>query len=185
MRIYDGGKRFSALKIRSTLFSAVAVVVLFAAAALSPIALAQENAQPTSQVAQFQKIEDQWSTSVAKQDQFTLETILSPSFVGITSTGDRMTRDQVVAVLFETGVPRVQAIQQKVDDVRVIEDVAIVDGTYAVRTKLNGAEREEEGIYTHIYQHAHGTWMCVQSQQTAFPPQANEGKKSKKKKSLF
>jgi hypothetical protein len=173
------------LKIRLTLLSAAAVVVLLSAAALSPIALAQENAQPTSQVAQFQKIEDQWSTSVAKQDQFTLETILSPSFVGITSTGERTTRDQVVAMLFETGVPRVQEIQQKVDDVRVIEDVAIVDGTYAVRTKLNGVQREEQGVYTHIYQHTHGTWLCVQSQQTAFPPQANEGKKSRKKKSLF
>lgn len=160
-------------------------MVLFAAAALSPIALAQENSQPTSQVAQFQKIEDQWSTSVAKQDQFTLETILSPTFVGISSTGDRMTRDQVVAELFETGVPRVQAIQQKVNDVRVIEDVAIVDGSYAVRTKLNGVQRDEQGVYTHIYQHAHGTWMCVQSQRTAYPPQANEGKKSKKKKLRF
>lgn len=173
------------MKIRLTLLSAAAVVVLLSAAALSPIALAQENAQPTSQVAQFQKIEDQWSASVAKQDQFTLETILSPTFVGISSTGDRMTRDQIVAALFETGVPRVQEIQQKVDGVRVIEDVAIVDGTYAVRTKLNGVERREEGIYTHIYQHAHGAWMCVQSQQTAFPPQADEGKKSRKKKSLF
>lgn len=173
------------MKIRSTLFSAAAVVVLVAAAALSPVALAQENSQPTSQVAQFQKIEDEWSTSVAKQDQFTLETILSPNFVGITSTGDRRTRDQVVAELFETGVPRVQAIQQKVESVRVIEDVAIVDGAYAVRTKLNGVEREEQGVYTHIYQHMHGTWFCVQSQRTAYPPQSNEGKKSKKKKSLF
>lgn len=161
-------------------------MVLIAAAALSPIALAQEEAHPTSQVAAFQKIEDQWSTSVAKQDQFTLETILSPTFVDISSTGERTTRDQQVAALFETGVPRVQAIQQKVESVRIIEDVAIVDGSYAERTKLNGVEHAEQGVYTHIYQHARGTWMCVQSQRTAVPAQENAGKKkSGKKKLLF
>jgi hypothetical protein len=167
------------------LLSAAAVVVLFAATAFSPIVLAQQDAQPSSQVATFQKIEDQWSTSLAKQDQFTLETILSPTYVDISSTGEITTRDQQVAALFETGAPRVQTIQQKVDNVRVIEDVAIVDGTYAERTKLNGVEREEHGIYTHIYQRTHGVWICVQSQRTTFPVQANEGKKSRKKKSLF
>lgn len=162
-----------------------AALVIVAAAAFSPIAQAQQNTQPTSPVETFQKIEDQWSTALAKQDQFTLEAILVPSFTNISSSGDLTTRDQLVAAMFETGTPRVQTIQQKVDTVRIIEDVAIVDGTYVETTKLNGIQRAEQGVFTHIYQRTHGTWLCVQSQRTAFPAQSNNGKKSRKKKSLF
>lgn len=162
-----------------------AALVIVAAAAVPPIAQAQQNTQPASPVATFQKIEDQWSTALARQDQFTLETILAPTFVDISSSGEMGTRDQQVAAMFETGTQRVQTIQQKVDNVRIIEDVAIVDGTYSETTKLNGIQRAEQGVFTHIYQRTHGTWMCVQSQRTPFPPQTNEGKKSRKKKSLF
>ena len=166
------------------MFPAVAAI-LFATTAFSPIAQAQQDAQPTSPVATFQKIEDQGSTALASQDQFNLEAILVPSFTDISSSGELTTRDQLVAGMFETGTPRVQTIQQKVDNVRIIEDVAIVDGTYAVTTKLNGIQRAEQGVFTHIYQRAHGTWLCVQSQRTAFPAQADNGKKSRKKKSLL
>ena len=170
--------------MKRLLFS-LATIAFFAAGYVQPPAQAQQNTQPTSPVETFQKIEDQWSTALARQDQFTLEAILVPSFTDISSSGDLTTRDQLVAAMFETGTQRVQTIQHKVDNVRIIEDVAIIDGTYAVTTKLNGIQRAEQGVFTHIYQRTHGTWMCVQSQRTAFPAQSNDGKKSRKKKSLF
>ena len=160
-------------------------MVLLVAAALVPPALAQQDNQNDSQVAVFQKIEDQWSTALVNQDQFTLETILDPNFVDISSTGEISSRNQVVAAMFENGVPRAQTMRQKVDDVRIIEDVAIVNGTYAETTKLNGVMRAEQGVFTHVYQRARGVWKCVQSQRTALPQSATEGKKSHKKKSLF
>lgn len=170
--------------MKRLLFS-LATIAFFAAGFVQQPAQAQQNTQPASQVATFQKIEDQWSTALAKQDQFNLEAILVPSFTDISSSGEVTTRDQQVAAMFETGTPRVQTIQQKVDNVRIIEDVAIVNGTYAETTKLNGIQRAEQGVFTHIYQRAHGTWLCVQSQRTAFPAQADNGEKSRKKKSLL
>ena len=168
---------------RKIIFPVAALLLL--AAALVPPALAQLDNQNDSQVAAFQKIEDQWSTALVNQDQFTLETILDPNFVDISSTGEISSRNQVVAAMFENGVPRAQTMRQKVDDVRIIEDVAIVNGTYAETTKLNGVMRAEQGVFTHVYQRARGVWKCVQSQRTALPQSATEGKKSHKKKSLF
>lgn len=176
-----------ALKIQRLVFSLAALVFVVGATALSPTIWAQESAQqtqPNGLVPQFQKIEDQWSTALTHQDQFTLETILSPSFVDISSTGEISSYNQEVAAMFEKGVPSAQSLQQRVVDVRVVEDVAIVDGTYAETTKLNGVEREEQGVFTHIYQRNRDAWKCVQSQRTAVP-QAEEGKKSRKKKSRF
>lgn len=141
----------------------------------------QSSSQPAGLAAQFQKIEDQWSTAVTHQDQFSLEDILAPSFVDISASGETSTRNEEVANLFEKGLPRAQTLEQKVDSVRVIEDVAIVDGTYAETTKLNGVLSEEQGVYSHIYQRMHNVWMCVQSQRTAVPLPQSEGKKAAKK----
>lgn len=168
------------MKIQRLMFSLAASALLVAASAFSPIIHAQEQVQPNGLVAQFQKIEDQWSTALTHQDQFTLETILAPSFVDISSTGEISTRNQEVAAMFEKGLPQAQSLRQRVVDVRVIEDVAIVDGTYEETTKLNGIERAEQGVFTHIYQRTRDVWKCVQSQHTAVP-QPEEGKKSKKK----
>lgn len=176
------GKRSFALKIQQIVFSATAAAFLVTAATISPMTQAQQDqSQPSGLAAQFQKIEDQWSTAVTHQDQFTLETILAPSFVDISSTGETSTLNEQVADLFEKGVPHAQTLEQKVDSVRVIEDVAIVDGTYAETTKLNGVLRDEQGVYSHIYQRLHNVWMCVQSQRTAVPLPENESKKAAKK----
>lgn len=175
---------FSALKIQRKIAFPVAALLLVAAA-LVPPAFAQQDSQSDSQVTAFQKIEDQWSTALVNHDQFTLETILDANFVDISSTGEISSRNQVVAAMFENGVPHAQTMRQKVDNVRTIEDVAIVNGTYAETTKLNGVERAEQGVFTHIYQRARGVWKCVQSQQTALPQSATEGKKSHKKRSLL
>lgn len=158
---------------------AVAVCLCFA---ISPSADAQQAQQP-SQVVQFQKIEDQWSAALVKQDQFTLETILSPTFVDISAAGEITTRDETVAAMFEKGLPQAITMEQRVVNVRIIEDVAVVNGTYVERTKLNGVQREQRGIFTHIYQHVREVWVCVQSQRTAVVEQGDERKKSARKKS--
>lgn len=166
------------------LLFALAAFALFAAGIVQQPAMAQQESQQGAQIATFQKIEDQWSTALVNHDQFTLETILAPDFVNISSTGETTTRNQQVAAMFESGAARAQTMRQQVDTVRIIEDVAIVNGTYDETTKLNGIERAEQGVFSHIYQRVRGVWKCVQSQRTAVP-QAQQGTVHKKKKSLF
>jgi Domain of unknown function (DUF4440) len=169
------------MKLRFLLLAAAALI---AATAALPLGINAQQAPPLPPlVAQFQKIEDDWSAAVVKQDQYTLETILSPTFVDLSSTGEITTRDQQVAAMFEKGVPQAVTMEQRVVNVRVIEDVAIVDGTYIERIKLNGVQREERGLFSHVYQHVRQMWVCVQSQRTAIVEQGDERKRSKKEKS--
>jgi hypothetical protein len=165
------------------ILSSLVTFVIFAAGVVQQPAMAQEQTQQPPQVAEFQKIEDQWSTALVKQDQFTLENILSPTFIDLSSMGEITTRNQQVADMYEKGVPQAMTMEQRVVNVRIIEDVAVVDGTYVERTKLNGIQREERGLFTHVYQHVRGNWVCVQSQRTAVVEQGDEKKKSEKKKS--
>lgn len=178
--IYYQKIRIYALPMRSSLLSPA---VVLAAALFSFSAFAQQAAPVPTQITQFQKIEDQWSASLVKQDQYTLETILSPTYIDISSTGEVTTRNQQVAALYEKGLPQAVSMEQRVVNVREIEDVAIVDGTYVERTKLNGVEHEQRGVFTHVYQQVRGVWVCVHSQRTSVIAQPVKEKAEKKKES--
>lgn len=164
------------LHMKQTLMKLAGCAVFFAAAALGQ----QQAAPPQSpEIAQFQTLEDSWSTAIVKQDQYSLENLMSPVFVDISSGGDITTRNQQIALLYEKSGVQPVSMEQRVVNVRTIEDVAVVDGTYIQKLKLNGATREERGIFTHVYQHARGNWVCVNSQRTAVV-ERGEDKSSKK-----
>lgn len=162
-----------------------AASALAAMLALTPHAFAQEVVTPSQSpdVAQFQKLEDTWSTAVANKDQYALENLLSPAFIGIAANGDVATRNQEVADLFQKGQPDLVSVEQKVVNVRIVEDLAVVDGTYIIKRKVNGAIREERGIFTHIYQRTRSSWVSIHSQRTPVVEQADGQKPKPQKKS--
>jgi hypothetical protein len=177
--LYHGERDF-ALRMKQTLILLAASTVL-----LAGTATAQQQATPpeSPEIAQFQKLEDQWSDALMKRDQYTLENLMSPQYVDISSGGDITTRNQQVALLYEKSGPQPVSMEQRVVNVRSIEDVAVVDGTYIQKWKVNGSIHEERGIFTHVYQHARGNWICVNSQRTAVVEQGDAkvskaGKKS-------
>lgn len=128
-------------------------------------------------VAEFQKLEDQWSVAVIKADQYTMEYLLSPMYVDISASGDVNTRNQLIAQLFDKGAEPV-SLEQKVVSVREFGDTAVVSGTYITRWRTEGKGREERGIFTHVYEQQHGHWVCVNAQRTAVV-EMTPGKKQK------
>jgi hypothetical protein len=151
------------LRIKHIFTSLAAPAVLIAV-----LAAGQQTSPPQPpEIAQFQKLEDQWSDAVVKHDQYGLELLMSPIFVDISSAGDVTTRNQQIAQLFEKGGPQPISMEQRVVNVRNFEDMAVVDGTYIIKWRTNGQVREERGIFTHVYQHVRGNWIGVHGQRTA------------------
>ncbi|WP_446745387.1 nuclear transport factor 2 family protein [Silvibacterium acidisoli] len=168
-------------------FALSAAPILAAMLALTNHASAQVTATPQSssqspEVDQFQKLEDGWSTAVANKDQYALENLLSPSFLDIAADGDISTRNQFVANMFAKGQPDLVSIEQRVVNVRIVEDVAIIDGTYIVKHKISGVVREERGIFTHTYQRTRSSWVCIHSQRTPVVEQGGPDQKPKTQK---
>jgi hypothetical protein len=145
-----------------------------------PFAAAQQIEQPP-EIAQFQKVEDQWSDSLMKRDQYALELLMAPTYIDISSTGEVTTRNQQIAALYERSTADPVSMEQRVVNVRTIEDVAVVDGTYVLKTKTNGVVHDERGIFTQVYQHTHGNWVCVHSQRTAIVDKTDTRTKTAKK----
>ncbi len=132
-------------------------------------------------IKEFQGYEDQWSNAVVKNDQYTMEFLLSPLFVDISSTGDVSTRNQQIAMLFQKGEEPV-SMQQRVVSVRMFGDTAVVSGTYIIRWRMNSNIHEERGIFTHVYNRSRMRWACVNAQRTAVMD-LTPGKQKAQKKS--
>jgi hypothetical protein len=131
---------------------------------------ATSSASP--EIREFQKIEDSWSVAVNDRDQYGLELVLSPLFVDVAATGDITTRNQQVANVI-TGEDKTVHLDQRVITVRMLGDVAVANGTYALHHKVNAAEVTEKGIFTHVYERSHGSWLCINSQRTVLHEDSN------------
>ena len=142
------------------------------------------GAQQPPAVKEFQSLEDQWSNAVVKDDQYTMEFLLSPVYVDISATGEVTTRNQLIAGLFDKGSAEPVSMQQRVVSVREFGDTAIVSGTYIVKNRATGGLKEERGIFTHVYNRVQRHWACVNAQRTAVVElAANKQKASAQKKS--
>ncbi len=130
----------------------------------------------TAEVTQFQKIEDSWSDAVNRRDQYGLELVLSPLFVDVSASGDVTTRNQQVAQTI-TGDDKNLYLTQKVVTVRMLGDIAVANGTYDLRHKVNSSPVDEKGVFTHVFERVRGNWMCINSQRTLLREDANTKQK--------
>jgi ketosteroid isomerase-like protein len=130
----------------------------------------------TPEIAQFQKIEDGWSDAVNRKDQYGLELVLSPLFVGIAANGDVTTRNQQVAQLL-SGEDKTLYLTQKAITVRMLGDIAVANGTYTLHHKANSGEVDEKGVFTQVFERAHGNWLCINSQRTTLREDASAKQK--------
>jgi ketosteroid isomerase-like protein len=117
------------------------------------------------EVAQFQKIEDSWADAVNRRDQYALELVLSPLFVDVSASGDVTTRNQQVVQVI-SGDDKTVYLTQKVITVRMLGDIAVVNGTYTLHHKVNSGPVDEKGIFTHVFERVRGGWLCINSQRT-------------------
>jgi ketosteroid isomerase-like protein len=133
----------------------------------TPAAAAEPGVTSTvsPEVAQFQKIEDSWSDAVNRRDQYALELVLSPLFVDVSAQGDVSTRNQQVVQVI-SGQDKSLYLTQKVITVRTLGDIAVANGTYTLHHKVNNAEVDEKGIFTHVFERVRGGWLCINSQRT-------------------
>jgi hypothetical protein len=125
-----------------------------AAVAQSPASgSASAPAQPavtsaeSPEIREFQKIEDTWSNAVNQRDQYSLELVLSPLFVDVSASGDITTRNQQLAQV-------------------------IIGGDKTLH-KVNSAQADEKGVFTHVYERLRGGWVCINSQRTVLREDSN------------
>lgn len=150
-----------------------------APAGVTPAATPGVTSTAAPDVQEFQKIEDKWSDAVNGRDQYGLELVLSPLFMGISASGDITTRNQQVADVISEQDKSLHLTQQVVT-VRMLGDIAVANGTYVLHHKVGSAEMDEKGVFTHVFERRHNLWLCVNSQRTVLREDTPGGKGKKK-----
>ena len=136
-------------------------------------------------IQEFQKIEDAWDDAINQRDQYALELVLSPLFMDVSASGDFTTRNQQLAQLI-TGEDKTLHLEQRVITVRMLGDIAVANGTYALRRKAGSAQVDEKGVFTHVFERSRGGWLCINSQRTKLPEDTNaKAKKSTNSETPF
>jgi ketosteroid isomerase-like protein len=167
--------------IRMFVFFSVLLLAVCVAVAQDPVsnsAAAVRTPQPgvvstqSADITQFQKIEDSWADAVNRRDQYGLELVLSPLFVDISARGDVTTRNQQVAQAISSDDKSLY-LTQKIITLRMLGDVAIANGTYDLRHKVNTAEMDDKGVFTHVFERVRGGWLCINSQRTLLREDSN------------
>jgi Domain of unknown function (DUF4440) len=154
--------------------------ILCAAGFACGAARAQHTTETPPAFRELQQVEDRWDDAVAKRDQYQMELVLAPEFIGISASGDVTTRNQQIArIVLENAEP--ETLQQKVVSVRFVGEVAIVNGTYIMTWKGETAPILEKGIFSHVFAHVRSTWLCLNSQRTVVAEE-NDGGPQKKSK---
>jgi ketosteroid isomerase-like protein len=132
------------------------------------------------EVVEFQKVEDSWTLAINNRDQYGLELVLSPLFVDIAASGDVTTRNQQLAQIINAE-DKTMRIDQHAITVRTLGDVAVVNGTYTLHHKgANGNPVDEKGIFTHVFQRVHNSWLCINAQRTVLREDGQQAKAKKK-----
>jgi ketosteroid isomerase-like protein len=158
------------------LFSTAAVAQNAAPASTPAPAAVTSTASP--EVREFQKIEDSWANAINVRDQYGLELVLSPLFLDVAASGDITTRNQQLADLI-SGEDKTVHLEQRVITVRMLGDIAVANGTYVLHHKVGSDQKDEKGVFTHVFQRVRGGWVCINSQRTALRVDAPNGKGKK------
>src|SRR5580704_11262093 len=161
---------------RRTKFLLIALCLLLPGVNSEAQPAAKSATAPTA-FREMQQVEDRWADAVTKRDQYALELVLAPQFIGISASGDVTTRNQQIAHLFVKNAGP-DCLEQKVISVRFVGDVAIVNGTYVMSWKGDKGPVLEKGIFSHVFEHVRDNWLCLNSQRTVV---AEENKKEASK----
>ncbi len=146
--------------------------------AAKPAAPATTTESP--EIRELQKVEDSWTNALNQRDQYGLELVISPLYVGVSATGDVSTRNQLIVGLINQA-DKTETTEARVVTVRMLGDVAVASGTYTFTHKVGGSPVEEKGIFTHVFQKVRGNWVCLNAQRTPVRAEAPGTVKAKAK----
>src|SRR5580704_16006699 len=166
---------------RRTKFLLIALCLLLPGVNSEAQQAAKSTTAPTA-FREMQQVEDRWADAVTKRDQYAMELVLAPQFIGISASGDVTTRNQQIASLLVKGSGP-DSLEQKVVSVRFVGEVAIVNGTYVMNWKTEKGPVLEKGVFSHVFEHVRSNWLCLNSQRTVVAEDMKRAAQEKPKSS--
>jgi len=130
------------------------------------LAFAQMQTAPAdrSSVAQaLTQTEHDWFVAMVANDQVKLDQIVADDWAGLGPDGTTTTKNAYLAEI-QSGTLKINSFQMGPLDVKVVGDVAVVQGSDTESSFYQGKDSSGKWIWTDVFARRNGKWVAVRSQ---------------------
>ncbi|HXA39702.1 MAG TPA: nuclear transport factor 2 family protein [Phenylobacterium sp.] len=115
------------------------------------------------------KLEADWSKASVAKDTAAVSRIVAPDWTGQNPSGKLTTRDKMLADM-KSGVDAATSMTNHDVHVRLIGDIAIVQGSDDEKSTHMGKDTSGAYTWTDVFQKRAGHWVAIASQVTPVAP---------------
>ena len=109
--------------------------------------------------------EASWSKAMVAKDVTALKEIIAPDWIGQNQTGKQTTRTEFLAGI-TSGEDKMSSMTNHDVHVRIVGDLAIVQGMDTEESSHKGASTSGVYSWTDVFQKRGGKWVAIASQNT-------------------
>ena len=111
----------------------------------------------------IKQIEHAWTEATIAGDYDKVSQIIADDWAGISFDGSKMTKQGFLADL-KSGRDKAQSVEIGPMDVKVLGNVAIVQGSDTEKSVMNGKDTSGKWVWMDVFVKREGKWVAVRSQ---------------------
>jgi ketosteroid isomerase-like protein len=131
---------------------------------IGALALADTRVPSTAET--LKQLERDWAVAIKAGDGEQVGRILGDDWVEVSNDGRKLTKEQLIAGV-KSGRVKVESIEFGPMDVKVLGDVAVVQGSHVEKSTANGQRISGEVVWMDVFANRDGNWVVVRSQSAA------------------
>jgi hypothetical protein len=129
----------------------------------SPKSVVTPRGECTAEI--LKSLERDWSHAEQVGDRGKIGQILADDWTGVNTEGSKLTKEQLIARL-NTGRVTTNSVELGPMEVKVLGDVAVVQGSVFEKSATNGTFSSGEMVWMDVFMKRDGKWVAVRSQST-------------------
>lgn len=111
----------------------------------------------------LKQIEHDWSEATIAADFEKISQIIADDWTGISFDGSKLTKQGFLADL-KSGKAKPESVEIGPMDVKMLGNVAIVQGSDTEKSVVNGKDTSGKWVWTDVFVKRDGKWVAVRSQ---------------------
>jgi len=109
------------------------------------------------------QLERDWAFAAKAGDVDKVDRILGDDWIEFSNDGRKLTKEQFIASV-KNGRVKVESIELGPLEVKVLGDVAVVQGSHVQKTTTNGRSTSAEVVWMDVFAKRDGKWVVVRSE---------------------
>ena len=152
--------------MKRTVASLMTICVGALALADTPAPTKPSMAEGDSMVEALKELEREWAVAIKAGDSEQIGRILGDDWIEVSNDGKKLTKAQLIAGV-KSGRVKVESIEFGPLDVKVLGEVAVVQGSHVEKSTTNGQRTRGEVVWMDVLANRDGKWVVVRSQSAA------------------